>query len=159
MKIRKFIPEDLPQVLEICREVRDYHIEILNGYFKPQDDNSEKIPFLKSLEDEKYIALVAEENGAVIGYLSAEKREAPYLVESRLAHIANFGVKKAFQSRGVGRKLMDTFYGICQQAGIDEIRLGVFNKNKQAYRFYQKYGFEEFEQRMHVKVKKITPKL
>jgi len=35
--VRKFKKEDLSQVLELCREVRQYHIDILGGYFvKPQ---------------------------------------------------------------------------------------------------------------------------
>ena len=38
MIVRKFKKEDLAQVLELCREVRQHHIDILNGYFTQQDD-------------------------------------------------------------------------------------------------------------------------
>lgn len=38
LKIRKFERADLPQVLELCREVRQYHTDILGGYFAEQDD-------------------------------------------------------------------------------------------------------------------------
>ena len=41
MEIRKFVENDINQVLEICRKARNYHIEILHGYFKEQDDNEE----------------------------------------------------------------------------------------------------------------------
>ena len=154
MLIRKFVKDDIKQVLEICREVRDHHIAILNGYFKEQDDDVEKMFFLNSLENENIVALVAEEQGVIAGYLLAEKREAPHLVETKVAHISNFGVKKDMRNQGIGRRLMDAFYTICQQYHIDEIKLGVFCKNEQACKFYQKYGFEEYERRMHIRVQK-----
>lgn len=33
MKIRKFEKEDILQVLELCREVRNHHREFLGGIF------------------------------------------------------------------------------------------------------------------------------
>lgn len=55
MEIRKFEENDLSQVLEICREVRNHHIEVLGGYFIEQDDKYEKLPFLQSLSDDKIV--------------------------------------------------------------------------------------------------------
>lgn len=154
MKIRKFEEKDLHQVLELCREVRQHHIDILSGYFTPQNDNFEKLGFLSSLKDDKIISLVAEDNETICGYLLAEIKYAPYLIDSNVVHVSNFGVKKQLRSQGIGKMLMDTLYDICRQQNIDEIRLGVFNKNIGAYRFYESYGFEPFEQRMNLKVKK-----
>ena len=152
MEIRKFIRDDIAEVLDICREVRDYHIDILGGYFKPQDDGLEQTFFLNSLDDSNIIALVAEENGTILGYLLAEKKDSPHLLRSRIVHISNFGVRKGSQGQGIGHSLMDALYDICRQDKIEEIRLGVYNNNKSAYRFYKDYGFEEFEQRMHIKL-------
>ena len=59
MMIRKFIKEDLSQVLELCREVRQHHIDILDGYFTEQNDEFEQLGFLQSLENENTIAYVA----------------------------------------------------------------------------------------------------
>ncbi len=154
MKIRNFSQEDLPQVLELCREVRQHHIDILNGYFTKQDDAFEQIGFINSLENDKMIALVAEDNRNICGYLLAEIKYAPYLIGANVAHIANFGVQKNSRSQGVGQKLMNALYDICVKKEIDEIRLGVFNKNAAAYKFYEKYGFTPFEQRMNLKVKR-----
>lgn len=154
MKIRKFLKEDLPQVLELCCEVRQYHIDILNGYFTKQNDQFEQLGFLQSLEDDKICALVAVNNDIVCGYLLAEKKYSPYLEGPSVVHIANFGVQKNLRGKGIGKKLMDTLLAMCEQWNVDEIRLGVFNKNVGAYRFYEQYGFEPFEQRMNLRVKK-----
>ena len=64
MKIRKFEKEDILQVLELCREVRNHHREFLGGYFAEQDDEMEKVGFMQSLESNKIIALVAEEENS-----------------------------------------------------------------------------------------------
>ena len=118
----------------------------------PLDDEMEKIGFLETLITDKSIALVAEEQGIIYGYLLAEEKNSPYLMCPQVAHISNFGVKESFRHQGIGKMLMDAFYEYCNQKGINEIRLGVFNLNQDAYSFYQKYGFEAFEQRMHLKL-------
>ncbi len=153
MEIRKFKKTDLAQVLELCREVRQHHIDVLNGYFTPQDDAAEQKGFLASLDNENYIALVAVEGENICGYLLADITKAPYLVAQKVAHIGNFGVAKSQRRRGIGKMLMDNFMDICRAKKIDEVRLGVFNKNTGAYKFYEQYGFEPFEQRMQIMLK------
>ncbi len=96
----------------------------------------------------------AEENGAVYGYLLAEKKYSPYLEGANVVHISNLGVKKELRGRSIGKQLMNTLFEMCKAEDIDEIRLGVYNKNVGAYRFYEQYGFEPFEQRMYLKMKK-----
>lgn len=148
MKIRKFAKGDLPEVLELCREVRQHHIDILNGYFIEQNDEFEQIAFLESLENDKIVAFVAEENGLVAGYLLGEFKNAPYLVHPDIAHVANFGVKKSCRNKGIGKALMNAFYKLCKENKISEIRLGVYNQNINAYKFYESYGFKPLEQKM-----------
>jgi ribosomal-protein-alanine N-acetyltransferase len=154
MIIRKFVKEDLSQILELCREVRQHHIDILDGYFTEQNDEFEQLGFLQSLENGNMIALVAENNSKICGYLLAERKFSPYLEEPNVVHIANLGVKKEIRGQGIGKELMDTLLKKCEEDNIDEIRLGVFNKNVLAYKFYEQYGFEPFEQRMNLRIKK-----
>lgn len=154
MKIRKFSKKDLSQVLELCREVRHYHIDLLNGYFTEQNDQFEQLGFLQSLEDDKICALVAVNDDAVCGYLLAERKYSPYLEGANVVHISNFGVQKNLRGQGIGKQLMNSLYELCKTWEADEIRLGVFNKNVDAYRFYEQFGFEPFEQRMNLQVKK-----
>ncbi|MBQ7304196.1 MAG: GNAT family N-acetyltransferase [Alphaproteobacteria bacterium] len=153
MEIRNFKKEDITQVLEICREVREHHINLLNGYFTPQNDTFEQSGFLASLDGTNYVALVAAQNDKIIGSLLAEKKIAPHLVHSKIAHICNFGVKANNRKTGVGKKLMDKFFELCKQDGIEEIYLGVYNDNTIAYNFYEKYGFKPIEQKMIFSIK------
>lgn len=154
MVIRKFIKEDLPQVLELCREVRWHHMDILGGYFTEQDDEFEQLDFLQSLEDDKTIALVAAEGNDVYGYLLAKRKIAPYLVKENVVHIDNLGVKQEKRGQGIGKQLMDTILQMCHEWGTDEIKLEVFNKNVGAYKFYERYGFVPLKQQVALQMKK-----
>lgn len=154
MVIRKFIKEDLPQVLELCREVREHHINVLHGYFTEQNDEYEQLGFLQSLDDDKQIALVAADEDEVCGYLLAEHRHLPYLVKGNIVHISNLGVKKEKRGQGIGKKLMAEIFEMCQAWDIDAIRVDVFNKNVGAYNFYEQYGFEPVKQQMNLPLKK-----
>jgi len=154
MVIRKFIRDDLAQVLELCREVRHHHMDVLGGYFTEQDDNFEQLDFLQSLEDDKTIALVAAEDNEVYGYLLAKQKIAPYLVKQNVMHIANFGVKKEKRGQGIGKQLMDVLLDMCQAMEIDEVKLEVFNKNVGAYKFYEQYGFVPLKQQVGLQLKK-----
>lgn len=153
MEIRNFKKEDLSQVIELCREVRDHHMELLNGYFTPQNDIFEQQVFLDSLEDTNYIALVASDKDTILGYLLAQKKIAPHLIHSHIVHIYNFGVKKDARGSGIGKKLMDSLFEIALKEGIEEINLGVYNDNTIAYNFYEKYGFKPIEQKMIFSIK------
>lgn len=155
MQIRTFERQDLNQVLKLCREVRQHHIDILDGYFTPQNDYYEQMGFLSSLEDKKYVALVAIKNNKVVGYMLAEKKISPHLIHSKIIHICNFGVSKDMRGKGVGKKLMDTLFDLCVNDGIEEISLGVYNKNTIAYNFYEKYGFAPIEQKMTLNVSNL----
>ena len=154
IEIRKFKEDDLSQVLELCNEVREHHRELLEGYFTKQDDNEEKAPFLESLVNNKILAWVAVAGNQIEGLLLADKKVSPHLEKPRIAHICNIGVRKSSRSKGIGRLLMDRFYKYCQDNDIQEIKLGVFNKNTIAYNFYEKFGFEPQEQKMSLMIKK-----
>ena len=157
MEIRKFTPEDTQQVLEICREVRNYHIDMLGGYYRPLDDVAEAQTFLVSLSNKDVIALVADEDGVIEGYLLADVKVQPHLRAPKVAHISNFGVRADVRHQGIGKKLMDAFFDLCRQEKVDEVKLGVCSNNQSACRFYEKYGFEEYERRMHVRLNRADP--
>ena len=153
MKIRHAKIDDLSQMVNIAREVRQHHIEILKGYFKPQDDTMERNIISSWVVNPNYICLVAEDNSKILGIILAEIKDQIWLEQSKTIMIHNFGVAKEAQRKGIGKKLMEAIYNECQIWGVQEIKLGVFNKNISAYKFYENFGFEAQEQKMSLKVK------
>ena len=154
MIIRKFKKEDTAQILELCREVRQIHIDLLGGYFTEQNDDIEQQFFLETLDNDNVVSFVAEDNDRVVGYILGDFKDLPYLINSKIAHVSNFGVSKNYRSQGIGKQLMDAFFNVCKERKIDEIRLGVYNINTVAYRFYENYGFKPLEQKMVIDLNK-----
>ncbi|MFV0626976.1 MAG: GNAT family N-acetyltransferase [Alphaproteobacteria bacterium] len=149
--VRKFEEKDMAPVLELCSYVRDFHIKILDGVFKPQADEIEKSILNRVFFDENFIGFVAEKDNEILGYVFAEKRFPPYLLLPHF-NIVNIGVSEKAQNLGIGRQLMDVVVSVAKEQGVSEIKLGVYNKNINAHKFYEKYGFEPEEQKMVLKL-------
>lgn len=151
--IRQIMSEDVKRLLKLASEVREHHRQILNGYFKPQDDDIEASCIKNWVEDDKNICLLAEDGGEIKGFILGEAKINVALEKPRIIMIHNFVVAEKLRGQGIGKQLMQRFYQECQAKEIQEIKLGVFNKNKSAYSFYENFGFEDQEQKMSLKVK------
>ncbi|MFZ4356363.1 GNAT family N-acetyltransferase, partial [Enterococcus gallinarum] len=73
----------------------------------------------------KATLILAEEEGQIIGFLG--------LMDN---YIAGIFIKKAFQGKGIGQKLLQV-----AKEEQDVLSLAVYRENQAAYAFYQKQGF------------------
>ena len=73
----------------------------------------------------KATLILAEEEDQIIGFLG--------LMDN---YIAGIFIKKAFQGKGIGQKLLQV-----AKEEQDLLSLAVYRKNQAAYAFYQKQGF------------------
>ena len=80
--------------------------------------------------------LLAEEDGAAIGFV------AGVVNGPRNARILMLAVLASQRRRGVGAVLMDAFLKECAMRGLATVELEVRISNKDAIRFYQRYGFQ-----------------
>lgn len=152
IEIRKFQQQDISQAVDLCDEIREYHRNILNGYFAPINRDFEKNALLETLKNDSAFALVAVADDNVVGLLIAHKKIAPYLEKQIVCNIGTLGVTKKYRKQGIGQKLMKRFLELCKEQGIQEIKLGVFNDNQIAYRFYEDFGFTPQQQTMSLKI-------
>ena len=90
MIIRKFIKEDLSQVLELCREVRQHHIDILDGYFTEQNDEFEQLVFLQSIE--MPVGVYGEGVDVNDGYHITGNIEHSFIISHTYLHISREGI-------------------------------------------------------------------
>lgn len=84
--------------------------------------------------------LVAECNGAVIGYVIAH-----HALDE--AEILNLGVVPARQRQGVGRALVEVMLVQLRQVGVAAVFLEVRESNGVAHRLYGALGFSEVGRR------------
>ena len=152
VKIRKFEEKDVQQAVELCNEIREYHRKILGGYFMPVDRDFEKNALLSTLGSDESYAVVAAENDKIVGLLIANKKYAPYLEKPVVCEIGTLVVAEKYKRCGIGKMLMNEFLTFCKNNGIQEVKLNVFNVNKDACKFYEDYGFEPQRQEMSLKL-------
>jgi len=97
------------------------------------------------LANKNNMALVAEENNEIIGFVSGETRAiGNHLIfrDSVVGQINDLIVRRDYQKRGVGRKLINEMEARLRTMGADHLDLKVYDFNKDAIRFYEQIGFK-----------------
>lgn len=121
MQIRKMTSSDVEQVVKIEEDT----------FSIPWSARS----FLDTLERLDTIYLVAEDEGAILGYCglwqSFEEGEIP-----------NVAVAKEARRQGIGRKMLETLFQYGKEAGVEAFTLEVRESNQPAIHLYESLGFE-----------------
>jgi diamine N-acetyltransferase len=88
---------------------------------------------------------VARVGDAVAGYLKLNRGQAQTeLKEATGLEIESLYVLKAYQGRGLGKRLLDTALDEARRGGTEYLWLGVWERNSRAKRFWEQTGFVEF---------------
>jgi len=80
--------------------------------------------------------LLAEEDGVSTGFV------AGVVNGPKNARILMLAVRASRRQRGIGTSLMDAFLRECVMRGLSTVELEVRISNKEAIRFYERYGFQ-----------------
>jgi RimJ/RimL family protein N-acetyltransferase len=83
--------------------------------------------------------IVAEQNGRLIGYISAE--QGAYRRNRHCAYIVT-GIRQAFVGKGIGQRLFFALDAWACEAGVTRLELTVMTHNTRALHLYEKVGFE-----------------
>jgi len=121
-RVRLFSPQDLPAVAAIVK-----------------DSLRENYPPSLYLDIHRWWRdgfLVAEEQGAVVGF------QAAVVSAPQQARILMLAVYSPWRRRGIGSALMDAFMKECAMRGIHQVELEVRKSNASAIRFYTRYAFQ-----------------
>ena len=96
------------------------------------DDSKEGIN--KFLKRNPNSCFVAEDKEKIIGTIMAGH-------DGRRGFIYHTIVLEEYQNNGIGKQLVYNVIKAFQNDNIHKVALGVYNKNKKAYEFWQKLGF------------------
>lgn len=132
--IRKATLIDVPNIREITQEAfRSYvnNAEI-PGTTAALEETEEDI----KMDIENKLCLVAEVNGVVVGSVRVEIDQ-----EKSKAYLSRFGVAIAYQSHGIGAKLLDHIDEIMKEMGISKLYLHTASKLVSLIKFYYGRGF------------------
>jgi len=120
IRIREALPKDLDAIYEIEKQ----------SFKDPYP--SAFINFLYDVNRRTF--LVAEKDGAVIGYVIAS-------AERDIGHIISVAVHPSERRRHIGRAIMGEVLKTLKDTGVATVRLEVRQSNAEAQRFYESLGF------------------
>jgi ribosomal protein S18 acetylase RimI-like enzyme len=87
--------------------------------------------------------LVAEANGAVVGYARLRRGAAPSCIPGTdRIEIVRLYADRPWLGQGVGRALMGASLDIAVEERCETVWLDVWERNRRAIEFYERWGFE-----------------
>ena len=133
-------PVELTDAAQIA-EIYDYYILNTHHTFETEPLSAEEMRERIGEISGKYPYLVAEEAGAIQGYVYA----APFRMRQAYAHSveASIYVRHESKEKGVGSKLYEKFLAEFAETNIHAIMAGIALPNDASVRFHQKIGFEK----------------
>lgn len=94
---------------------------------------------ISNINNSKSLTLVAEDNGNIVGFLSAERG-----FTNRIKHSAYIviGILKDYRGRKIGVKLFEEMEKWALESNITRLELTVMTHNEGAIHLYKKMGFK-----------------
>jgi len=148
--IRRAQQSDLDQLVTLWQELAELHAELLPEFaLAPDKEQSVRAHLVELLRDDNERVFVAEENGALIGFINGAVREnPPVFAERYIGYIADAIVSARSRRRGVGEQLVSTINAWFRERGIRIIHLTAATGNPIAQAFWRKMGFADYMTRM-----------
>ena len=140
--------EDLEELVGISKRT---FVEAFSHMNQPEDfDNYINLAFSHATLEEElknpnasfyFVYLGAE----LCGYFKINKAGAQTDINDKDSlELERIYVAKEFQGRKIGEWMMSTIKKLAEQTGSSYLWLGVWEKNINAIRFYQRHGFRKF---------------
>ena len=126
LKIEKFLPQHLDEVIEISAEqfgVHGWQADLIK----------------EELQKEHHFAFVAVDGGKVLAFVFVMKT---FGEKGEDFNILNIATKKGFENRGIGTKLLSFLEQYAKTGGIFHLWLEVRENNQNAITFYKNMGFK-----------------
>lgn len=138
---------DIAALIRLSRQAHEQHVEAIPGRYKAALDDTEAAEFFtRYLDSPDVHAWVAETDGELIGYLSAEFRfirENPFRDAVRQFELDQVVVDNEHRGRGAGRELLEKFVAKAIELDADELLVHTLHFNRQAHEFFRHCGFTE----------------
>ncbi len=150
MEIRKAQEQDIDAILELNRQIGEIHFEQAPQVFCPPSPE-ERAFLLAAIAAEGRLFCVAEQEGAVVGFLTARidiNETIPFLSKEPICRIGTVVVDEGHRSQGIGKALIAHCDEWGKVQGAHQIRLEVMAFNERAKALYEALGFKMLSQTM-----------
>lgn len=143
MTIRFANTDDIPQLLNLLRQVEMVHHDIRPDLFRDGGEKYEPETLKELLKDVNRPVLVAVEDGVVVGYAFCVLEETagdPARLDRKELYLDDLCVDASVRGKGVAKQLWQGTVDLAKQLGCDAVTLNVWEGNDRARKFYENCG-------------------
>lgn len=146
IEIRRAKSNDLPQMVELWKQLMGFHQELDSTYKLLPDAVERWTKYIESkFDDDEWRVLVAERKGRIVGYTAAAVQEYPPVFESpQHGFLQEVAVLCEFRRQGIGRSLVDAAVEWLGSQGVPETTVRIDERNPASKALFAGAGFEPF---------------
>jgi ribosomal protein S18 acetylase RimI-like enzyme len=160
--IRPYRAADYAGVLRGMQDLQDYEralhpsrqsaAEVAEAYLQR---------LLQRVAERSGAIFVAEDGGAVIGFIACYVKDTESLIEtpaySRYGYVSDLDIAAEWRGRGLAQRLLAAAERHLAQHGVTRLRIGVLAANVAAQRAYARYGFAPYESELEKPIASPLP--
>lgn len=144
--IRKAVVEDIPSILELWKEMMDFHKERDRIFSRSETGHEGFAGYVKGLiASETSHVVIAETDKEITGYCLAMIEPYPPVLEMKeYGLIQDIAVTKKYRRYGIGQKLLEEARNWFSEKGIRRIEARVATTNTISTGFWAKMGLKPY---------------
>jgi GNAT superfamily N-acetyltransferase len=144
--VRRAAEEDFEALEDLRRDFlehhRQFHLESTNITDNPEEVFRSEIR--ENIEDKNKLALVAEEDGEVVGFLFASiESNLEIFKREYVGEIDKLLVRDDSRGRGIGEGMEEEAEKWFRRRDVDLVKTRIINGNSSAEKFWESKGFED----------------
>ena len=144
MTIRFAREQDIPQMLELLRQVGQVHHAMRPDLFRAGAQKYDEEALKKLLADPNRPIVAGVVDGKMVGYafcILQDVKNDPALCDRKSLYIDDLCVDAALRGAGVAEAIFNGVVDYAKSIGCDAVTLNVWSGNDRALHFYEKCGF------------------
>ena len=145
MEIRLAREADIPQIIELLRQIGQLHHDLRPDIFRPVTLKYDHDDVLRIMQDETRPIFIAAEGDTVLGFgfcMVKSYRNHSVINDSTEFYIDDLCVDENCRSQGIGEALYRHIHAHAKAIGCRAVTLNVWNCNSRALKFYEKLGLK-----------------
>ena len=145
MTIRFAAEQDIPQMIDLLRQVGEVHHQIRPDLFRAGAQKYDEAALRRLLADETRPILAGIVDDKMVGYafcILQQSKDDPVLCDRKTLYIDDLCVDEAIRGGGVAQAIYQGVLDYARSIHCDAVTLNVWCGNDRAMRFYEKCGLK-----------------
>lgn len=153
--IRKASLTDIDKIVFINKQLHKYHCDLDPEVYKMPDDKFFSEFLISALENKNSEIFVYEDKRIIKAYalITEMLRDTPLKTLKNVCLVEQLAVDEKYRHQGIGTELLEYLKTYSKNNNFDILKIGLRSQNNNAFKLYEKMGFEPQLITMEVKLK------